>query len=31
MNDTIKTLTVFSAVLLPLTFISSVFGMTGLT
>lgn len=30
MNDTIKTLTVFSAVLLPLTFISSVFGMNGL-
>lgn len=30
MNDTVKTLTVFSAVLLPLTFISSVFGMNGL-
>jgi len=30
MNDTIKTLTIFSAVLLPLTFISSVFGMNGL-
>jgi magnesium transporter len=30
MNDTIKTLTTFSAVLLPLTFISSIFGMNGL-
>lgn len=30
MNDTVKTLTVFSAVLLPLTFISSIFGMNGL-
>lgn len=30
MNDTVKTLTVFSAILLPLTFISSVFGMNGL-
>jgi magnesium transporter len=30
MNDTVKTLTIFSAVLLPLTFISSVYGMNGL-
>lgn len=30
MNDTVKTLTVFSAVLLPLTFVSSIFGMNGL-
>lgn len=30
MNDTVKTLTVFSAVLLLLTFISSIFGMNGL-
>jgi magnesium transporter len=30
MNDTIKTLTIFSAMLLPLTFISSIFGMNGL-
>lgn len=30
MNDTVKTLTVFSAVLLPLTFITSVFGMNGI-
>jgi magnesium transporter len=30
MNDTVRTLTLFSAVLLPLTFISSVYGMNGL-
>jgi magnesium transporter len=30
MNDTIKTLTIFSAVLLPLTFISSMYGMNGI-
>jgi magnesium transporter len=30
MNDTVRTLTVFSAILLPLTFITSVFGMNGL-
>lgn len=30
MNDTVKTLTIFSAVLLPLTFISSLYGMNGL-
>lgn len=30
MNDTIKMLTIFSAVLLPLTFISNIFGMNGL-
>lgn len=30
MNDTVKTLTIFSAVLLPLTFISSIFGMNGI-
>jgi magnesium transporter len=29
MNDTIKTLTIFSAILLPLTFISSLYGMNG--
>ena len=30
MSDTVKTLTIFSAILLPLTFISSVYGMNGL-
>jgi magnesium transporter len=30
MNDTVRTLTLFSAILLPLTFISSVYGMNGL-
>jgi magnesium transporter len=30
MSDTMKTLTIFSAILLPLTFISSVYGMNGL-
>ena len=30
LNDTVRTLTVFSAILLPLTFISSVYGMNGL-
>jgi hypothetical protein len=30
MSDTMKTLTVFSAILLPLTFISSMYGMNGL-
>ena len=30
MNDSIKTLTIFTAILLPLTFITSVFGMNGL-
>jgi magnesium transporter len=30
MNDTMKTLTLFSAILLPLTFIASVYGMNGL-
>ncbi|HKU49347.1 MAG TPA: magnesium transporter CorA family protein [Nitrososphaera sp.] len=30
MNDAVKTLTIFSAILLPLTFISSVYGMNGL-
>jgi magnesium transporter len=30
MSDTIKTLTIFSAILLPLTFISSMYGMNGL-
>ena len=29
MNDTMKTLTIFSAILLPLTFISSMYGMNG--
>jgi magnesium transporter len=29
MSDTIKTLTIFSAILLPLTFISSLYGMNG--
>jgi magnesium transporter len=30
MSDTMKTLTIFSAILLPLTFISSMYGMNGL-
>lgn len=30
MSDTVKTLTIFSAILLPLSFISSVYGMNGL-
>ena len=30
MSDTVKTLTIFSAILLPLMFISSVYGMNGL-
>ncbi|HJS64650.1 MAG TPA: magnesium transporter CorA family protein [Nitrososphaeraceae archaeon] len=30
MNDTVKTLTIFSAILLPLTFITSFYGMNGL-
>jgi magnesium transporter len=30
MSDTMKTLTIFSAILLPLTFISSIYGMNGL-
>jgi magnesium transporter len=30
MNDAVKTLTVFSAILLPLTFVTSLFGMNGL-
>ncbi|HEV8388105.1 MAG TPA: magnesium transporter CorA family protein [Nitrososphaera sp.] len=30
MNDTVRTLTLFSAILLPLTFLSSVYGMNGL-
>jgi magnesium transporter len=30
MSDTVKTLTIFSAILLPLRFISSVYGMNGL-
>jgi magnesium transporter len=30
MNDTMKTLTIFSAILLPLTFIASLYGMNGL-
>lgn len=30
MSDTVKMLTIFSAILLPLTFISSVYGMNGL-
>jgi len=30
MNDTVKTLTIFSAILLPLTFITGLFGMNGL-
>jgi magnesium transporter len=30
MNDTVKTLTVFATILLPLTFITSLFGMNGL-
>jgi magnesium transporter len=30
MSETVKTLTIFSAILLPLTFISSVYGMNGL-
>lgn len=30
MSDTMKTLTIFSAILLPLTFISSLYGMNGL-
>jgi len=30
MNDTVKTLTIFSAVLLPLTFIAGLFGMNGI-
>ena len=30
MSDTVKTLTIFSAILLPPTFISSVYGMNGL-
>jgi len=30
MSDTMKTLTIFSAVLLPLTFIASVYGMNGM-
>jgi magnesium transporter len=30
MSDMVKTLTIFSAILLPLTFISSVYGMNGL-
>jgi len=29
MNDTVKTLTIFSAILLPLTFITSFYGMNG--
>jgi magnesium transporter len=29
MSDTMKTLTIFSAILLPLTFISSIYGMNG--
>jgi len=29
MNDTVKTLTIFSAILLPLTFITGLFGMNG--
>jgi magnesium transporter len=30
MSDTMKTLTIFSAILLPLTFISSIYGMNGI-
>jgi magnesium transporter len=30
MNDTVKTLTIFSVILLPLTFITSFYGMNGI-
>jgi hypothetical protein len=30
LNDTMKTLTIFSAILLPLTFVTSVYGMNGI-